>query len=68
MKIMDFLFGKKPPIFNKKSEVEHDLSNQSWEKWKNRYLKSAEYNWRQHDGMVFQQKDQSSKDFSTDES
>lgn len=52
-KLKNFLFGKKPPIFNKKGEVEHQLGTKRWSEWNDRYQHGAEYDWRQHDGMVF---------------
>ena len=48
-KIMDFLFGRFPRIFNKKGEVVHDLGSPSWKGWKDRYHK-ADYDWRNHSG------------------
>ena len=53
MKLLDFLFGKKPPIFNKKGTVEHQLKKNSWSKWKNRYIENPENDWRQHSGKSF---------------
>ncbi len=53
MKLLDFLFGKKPPIFNKKGHVEHELKGDSWAKWKDRYRYGSEYDWRKHSGMQF---------------
>ncbi len=53
MKLLDFLFGKKPPIFNKKGMVEHQLKGKSWSEWKNRYIESPENDWRQHSGKSF---------------
>ena len=48
-KIMNFIFGKFPQIFNKKGEISHDLGDESWDQWKNRY-KTKEYNWKNHSG------------------
>ncbi len=50
MKLMNFLFGKKPDIFNKKGQVEHQLKKESWEEWENRYKEGREYDWTQHTG------------------
>ena len=52
-KLLDFLFGKKPPIFNQHSEVEHQLKRNRWREWDNRYQQGAEYDWRRHEGMNF---------------
>ena len=49
-KIMDFLFGRFPQIFTKKGEVRHNLAEESWRHWKDRYQHSREYNWRSHKG------------------
>ena len=56
MKILDFLFGKKPPIFNKKGEVSHKMRKKSWEDWKDRYKEGPEYDWRRHSGKHFTKK------------
>ena len=53
MKLMNFLFGKKPDIFNKKGCVEHQLKGDSWSEWKDRYTQSTEYNWKKHSGMRY---------------
>ena len=52
-KIMNFLFGKKPPIFDSKGEISHDRKS-SFTKWKERYQNNETYNWKNHSGMVFQ--------------
>lgn len=48
--VLDFLFGKDPEIFNAKGEVEHQLPQEKWQAWQDRYLKGDEYNWRNHTG------------------
>jgi len=58
MKIMDFLFGKKPNIFDNSKDVRHELKTSTWQKWKNRYLHDTEYDWQRHQGIHFL-KDQS---------
>ncbi len=58
-KIMEFLFGKKYPIFNKEGEIEHSRS-QFFKKWQELYKKSPEKNWRNHKGLFFKDKNQSS--------
>ena len=50
MKWLNFLFGKKPDIFNKKGQVEHQLNKDLWEKWQNRFAEGQEYDWTQHSG------------------
>ena len=51
-KIMNFLFGKKYPIFNKEGEIEHQRKN-FLKKWKESYKRNPEKNWRNHKGMIF---------------
>ena len=53
MKLLDFLFGRKPSIFNKKGEVQHQLKKTAWSEWINKYKKSPEYDWRRHSGKFF---------------
>lgn len=55
-KIMNFLFGKKPPIFNSKGKISHDRKT-SFEAWQERYKNNDNYNWKNHSGMNFQPKD-----------
>lgn len=52
---MEFLFGKKYPIFNKKGELEHRRKD-SFEKWKESYKNNPEKNWKNHIGMFFKDK------------
>jgi 3-phenylpropionate/cinnamic acid dioxygenase small subunit len=49
-KILDFLFGKRAPIFDANGEVKHNLPKEKWDAWNNRYHQGAEYNWRNHVG------------------
>ena len=49
-KLMDFLFGRFPKIFNKEGAVCHNLSQNRWNQWKDRYKKGHEYNWKRHKG------------------
>lgn len=49
-KILDFLFGKSPQIFDEKGQVRHKLESKIWQKWEQRYQNSPEYNWRNHTG------------------
>ena len=55
MKLLNFLFGKKPGIFNKKGRVEHRLEDRSWAEWKNRYTEGIEYDWKNHSGTKYTQ-------------
>ena len=54
-KIMEFLFGKKYPIFNKEGEIAHSRKG-FFKQWKASYKKSPEKNWRNHKGMLFKDK------------
>ena len=49
-KILDFLFGKKPDIFDENGSVRHKLKKEKWEAWQKRYTSSPEYNWKNHTG------------------
>ena len=51
-KIMEFLFGKKYPIFNKEGEIEHSRKD-NFKQWKERYKTDSNKNWRNHKGMHF---------------
>jgi hypothetical protein len=50
-KLLEFLFGKGPQIFDKDGNVRHDLPKSTWENWNNRYQMGPEYNWRNHVGF-----------------
>ena len=52
---MEFLFGKKYPIFNEKGEIEHSRKK-FFKEWKEVYTKDPEKNWRNHTGMIFKDK------------
>lgn len=49
-KLLDFLFGKAPKIFDADGTVRHDLPKEKWDAWAARYLRGDEYNWRNHTG------------------
>lgn len=49
-KLLDFLFGKAPKIFDADGTVRHDLPKEKWDAWQARYLRGDEYNWRNHTG------------------
>lgn len=48
-KILDFLFGRDPDIFDENGEVRHDLGERFWGEWEARY-RAPEYDWRRHSG------------------
>lgn len=48
--LLDFLFGKDPDIFDGSGRVLHNFPKKKWDDWKNRYIKSNDYNWRTHAG------------------
>jgi len=50
-KILDFLFGRDPDIFNESGKVQHKLPKSRWEAWENRFKANPRYNWRLHTGM-----------------
>jgi len=60
-KVMEFLFGKKYPIFNKEGEIEHSRKT-FFNQWKNSYKKAPEKDWRNHSGMFFQDKNPKPQD------
>jgi hypothetical protein len=49
--VLDFLFGKKPQIFDKDGKVRHELPKSKWDAWNGRYQQGSEYNWHNHSGM-----------------
>lgn len=48
--VANFLFGKDPEIFDDNGQVIHRLPKKKWDDWQNKYVKSNEYNWRDHTG------------------
>ncbi len=48
--VADFLLGKDPDIFDPKGTVTHKLPKKKWDDWQDRYIKSDDYNWRDHAG------------------
>lgn len=48
--ILEFLFGKKPDIFDDKGKVRHKFPDVFWQRW-NRRFKTQEYNWKKHSGV-----------------
>ncbi|MDE0091712.1 MAG: hypothetical protein OXN83_00310 [Oligoflexia bacterium] len=51
---MEFLFGKKYPIFNKEGEIEHPRKDH-FNQWKDRYTADPNKNWRNHAGLNFKE-------------
>lgn len=49
-KVLEFLFGKSPDIFDAKGNVVHKLPAEKWQSWKDRFEKNPEYDWRAHQG------------------
>lgn len=49
---MDFLFGKKYPIFNKKGEIQHERPHH-FNQWKKRYTEDPDKSWKNHSGLFF---------------
>lgn len=48
--VADFLLGKEADIFDTNGNVSHKLPKKKWDDWQNKYIKSNEYNWRDHAG------------------
>lgn len=53
--LMNFLFGKKYPIFNEKGQIQHSRET-SFKKWRDSYKQDPEKNWRNHTGLYFKDK------------
>ena len=49
-KLANVILGQDPEIFDDKGRVSHKLPKRKWEDWQNRYIKSQDYNWREHTG------------------
>ena len=49
---MNFLFGKKYPIYNSQGRLAHRWGD-FMERWKARYQKNADLDWRNHSGLNF---------------
>lgn len=49
-KLLDFIFGKSPDIFDSKGNVVHKLPPDKWQAWRDRFEKNPEYDWRAHRG------------------
>lgn len=49
-RVLDFLFGKSPDIFDDKGNVSHKLPKKRWDAWQNRMKTDPQFNWRNHTG------------------
>lgn len=50
-KVMEFLFGKEPDIFDDKGQIYHKLPKKKWDDWHNRTKLDPQNNWRNHTGL-----------------
>ncbi len=48
--LLNFLFGRKPEIFDNQGQVQHNLPKEKWESWQARYMQGDQYNWKNHTG------------------
>lgn len=48
-KLLGFLFGKPPQIFDQDGNVRHQFPKEKWTAWENRF-RSREYDWHHHKG------------------
>lgn len=48
-RILHFLFGKGPDIFDSQGEVRHNLPKEKWSAWDSRYH-DEDHNWKKHAG------------------
>lgn len=51
-KVLNFLFGSEPDIFDESGHVLHKLPKKKWEAWYNRTKQDPQYNWRNHTGAT----------------
>ena len=49
-KLLDFLFGKSPDIFDAEGNVLHKFPEEKWQAWRARFEKNKEFDWRKHRG------------------
>jgi hypothetical protein len=49
-KVLDFLFGKSPDIFDAQGNVVHKFPPEKWKAWRERFEKNEEFDWRKHQG------------------
>jgi len=55
-KVLGFLFGKSPDIFDANGNVVHKLPPEKWKAWRERFERSSNYDWRLHKGTERQLK------------
>ena len=58
-KIINFLFGKKYPIFDEKGKIQHSRED-FFKSWKTRYQKDINKDWRNHSGLSYKQESEKS--------
>ena len=51
-RLLEFLFGRSPDVFDKEGEIDLRLPDQVWTNWARRYWQN-EFNWRRHQGVVW---------------
>lgn len=49
-KVLDFLFGKSPDIFDADGNIVHKFPPEKWKSWDDRFQNNKEYDWRRHKG------------------
>lgn len=59
-RVLDFLFGKSPNVFDQSGRIAHQLPNQKWKLWNDRYQAGEDYNWKNHTGRKAKDKKRSS--------
>ncbi len=50
-KLLDFIFGRAPDIFDADGNIVHKLGPEKWKKWQDRFAKNQEFDWHQHRGQ-----------------
>ena len=51
-RLMNFLFGKKPAIYDSQGKINHRWAG-FMERWRERYRSGEALNWRNHSGLHF---------------
>lgn len=49
--IGDVLFGKEAQVFDESGKVRHNLGEQKWNAWNDRFRANPDYDWHQHTGQ-----------------
>jgi len=49
-KVLDFLFGKAPDIFDADGNIVHKFPPEKWQQWNDRFQKNPNYDWHHHTG------------------